>query len=156
MLVVLSFSIRPGRVPDCRALLRAAGPAPGQIDCRFVEIGVVNTILILASAKDGAALETLGRWASARWDEALHLDFLRGISCEAFAGDAPEGLANAPCLLMERGSADGLPALLGEVGARLNLLPQASLDDGLAAAAARRQQGMAGRNALLIPERLGA
>lgn len=156
MLVALTFSIRPGRVPDCRALLRAAGQAPGQIDCRFVEIGVVNTIILFAEAPDPAALEVLGRWARARWDEAAAHDFLRGVTCEAFAGDAPEGLAAAPCLLMERGGADGLSALLGEVGLNINLLPQPSLDDGLAAAAARRQQGLAGRNALLIPERLGA
>lgn len=152
MLAVLTFSIRPGRVPECRALLRAAGDPPGRIDRRFVEIGEVNTIIVFCTAENGEELARLGLWAAARRDEAR--DILRGVTLEAFAAPAPEGLAAAPVVLAERGGPDGMPALAGEPGLRLNLVPLPSADACLAAAAARRAAGIACRNAMLIPENL--
>ena len=148
---LVTFSIKPGRVPDCRTSLRNAPTAPGLVAFRFVEIGVVNTIIAFCDAGDERAISL---WARDRVADMREAAPLRGVSVDFYEGALPAGLADAPAVLLERPLSVGdLVPLSGEVGRGLWLQPSESLDAALAAAIALRRTSSA-ETALLIPEHL--
>lgn len=147
----VTFSIKPGRVPDCRALIKAAPQPAGLVAYFFVEIGVVNTIIALCETDN---LSELSQWASARSSEAQEQDFLRGIYVDTYSGTLPSDLTTSPAIILERTSDKAaLSPLNGEIGRGLNLLPHQSLDAALQAAITLRQKSTA-ETAMLIPEHL--
>lgn len=147
----VTFSIKPGRVPDCRALIKAAPKPSGLVAYFFVEIGVVNTIISLCETDN---LPELSQWAAVRWEEAREQNFLRGIFVDSYGGTLPSSLTTAQAIILERtGDNPMLSPLNGEIGRGVNLLPHQSLDAALQAAISLRQTSTA-ETALLIPEHL--
>lgn len=147
---IITFDIKPGRVPDARALIRGASALDGVIAWKFVEVGVVNTLIgfVKTASGDDVAQWTRDLLANGR------PDFLRGLSHNIYTGALPDDLAQSPAVLLSRGpDCQRLRPMTGDLTQAVDLSCHAGLDAALAAAVSLRET-FAQDILLLIPEAL--
>lgn len=145
---IITFDIKPGRVPDARALIRGAEALNGLIAWKFVEVGVVNTLIGFIKPDAGS---DVALWARTLLADAKP-DFLRAMSLNLYTGVLPDDLAQSPAVLLLRGPAcHGLAPLTGDLTQAVDLSCHDDLDAALAVSVSLRET-FAQEILLLIPE----
>ena len=148
-LSLITLEIHPGRVPDARALLRNAPILSGLIAWKFVETGVVNTLIGFVRSEQSSEVSA--------WARELLKDrpaFLRGLRHEIYRGELPDELLQSPAVLLHCGpECTQLLPMTGNLIKGIELHCTASLDAALAMAVSLRETS-AQEILLLIPEAL--